>query len=68
MKEYLEKYGFIDRVDISGEHYMSLEITHLGSGSRGNCAIINSDDSNPISVPKAKAILTTVSIPSIYNQ
>ncbi len=44
MKEYLEKYGFIDRVDISGEHYMSLEITHLGSGSRGNCAIINSDD------------------------
>ena len=44
MKQYLEKYGFIDRVDISGEYNMALEITHLGSGSRGNCAIINSDD------------------------
>ena len=44
MKEFLEKYGFIDRVDISGELNMALEITHLGSGSRGNCAIINSDE------------------------
>ena len=41
-------------------------------GNPTNCviirAIINCDETNPISVPKAKAILTTVSIPSIYNQ
>ena len=31
-------------------------------------ATINSEEARPISLPKAKAILTTVSMPSIYSQ
>lgn len=44
MYKFYEKNGFVDRVAIFGSTNMTLEITHLGSGSRGNCAIINSDD------------------------